>query len=72
MTRHDDRNHPEQAPLDLQAALDELEEHVAAHTRCGAATTDIGDDSVDDTGDEEGHELVEGDSGTGINDEPPG
>ncbi|MBP2367038.1 hypothetical protein [Pseudonocardia parietis] len=68
MTEQDGRNGPDpgqDAPLDPESAVDELEERIAGR-RTGT------DDSADSDEDDDGTTPVEGDSGTGVNEESPG
>ncbi|WP_085914251.1 MULTISPECIES: hypothetical protein [Pseudonocardia] len=72
MTSHEDTHGARQPPVDPARALDELEERVLGRTvdpADGDRQRDRDPAGTQDTGDTD---PVEGDSGTGIDQEPPG
>lgn len=78
VTEQDGRNGPDpgqDAPLDPESAVDELEERIAGRrtgTDAAGAGGERADDSADGDEDDDGATPVEGDSGTGVNEESPG
>lgn len=77
VTEQDGRNGPDpgqDAPLDPESAVDELEKRVASR-RAGDDAADRADDTTNGSRpaeDDEGTTPVEGDSGTGVDEESPG